>query len=327
MSTPDPQATIAAANGDDLVLPFQIEQTGLRGRAVRLGPALDQILHRHNYPRPVARMLGEALIVTRMLAAMLKYDGVFTLQTRGDGAIPMMVADVTSDGSIRGYAEHDEEKLAALGELIDSEDEGEGKPRVHQLLGEGYLAFTVDQGPDTERYQGIVPLEGDTLADCVRGYFRQSEQLETGFRLAVEPDETGHWRASAISLQRLPEEGGFTPIHSNTENFDADSWRRAMILLGSVTDAELVDPDLSLPELLFRLFNEDGVRIFEAQPIQDNCRCSKDRIGSILKTLPEEDKADLPVEDGKIAVTCQFCSRAYTYEPEELEAPDQQGEA
>ncbi len=219
---------------DDLVQPFQIEPFALRGRLVRLGPAIDSILTRHAYPAPVATMLGEAIALAVALAGALKYDGVFTLQTKGDGPIKMMVADVTTAGAIRGYAQFDAARLDAGAPTLAA---------VPRLLGAGYLALTVDQGEHTERYQGIVELQGGTLGECVHHYFRQSEQVEAALKVAVAqmPDASGtpRWRAGALMIQRLPRES-FT-LESETED---DAWRRAAIFMSSSTSAELVDPAL-----------------------------------------------------------------------------------
>src|SRR3984957_20156860 len=206
---------------DDLVQPFQIAPFHLRGRLVRLGPLLDDILTRHDYPEPVARMLGEAIALAAALARALKYDGVFTLQTKGDGPIKLMVADVTTGGAIRGYAQIDEAKLARV--LAGSQPVGDSVPR---LLGAGYLALTVDQGENTERYQGIVELDGATLAECVHHYFRQSEQVEAGLKVAVArvPDQGGvpRWRAGSLMIERLP------PEDRGEREDDDEGWRTAM---------------------------------------------------------------------------------------------------
>ncbi len=167
---------------DDLVQPFRIDPFALRGRLVRLGPALDHILSQHAYPEPVAAMLGEAITLAVVLAGALKYDGVFTLQTKGDGPIRLMVADVSTDGAVRGYAQYDQKKLDAVARAAGDAGVELSVPR---LLGGGYIAFTVDQGEDTDRYQGIVELAGATLADCAQHYFRQSEQIQAGIKLAV----------------------------------------------------------------------------------------------------------------------------------------------
>lgn len=296
--------TLGALPPDDLVQPFQIESANLRGRLVRLGPALDTILHRHDYPPEVAALLGEALTLCATLASGLKFDGIFTLQTKGDGPVSMLVADYRSSGDLRGYAMYKADKLAAAGVA--------GAP-VPRLLGAGHLAFTVDQGDDTERYQGIVALEGATLADCAHAYFRQSEQLEAGIRLGVaevtDADGARHWRAGGLMLQRLPPNAG-----DDVDEQD-DAWRRAMVFLGSAKDSELTSPTLPASDLLFRLFHEDGVRVFDAAPLAERCRCSAERIASVLGSFRPEELADMAI-DGTITVTCEFCNRAYPFAPD-----------
>ena len=185
---------------DDLVQPFQIDRSALRGRLVRLGPLVDRIVRQHDYPEPVAAMLGEAVTLAVILAGALKYEGVFTLQTKGDGPINLMVADVTTSGAVRGYAQWDAAKL-------DRAMAGHGQP-VPRLLGAGYIAFTVDQGEHTDRYQGIVELQGATLAECAHHYFRQSEQVQAGIKVAVGqipgPNGTRSWRATCMCDLRRP---------------------------------------------------------------------------------------------------------------------------
>ena len=294
---------------DDLVQTFQIEPFALRGRLVRLGPAIDSILTEHAYPAPVATMLGEAIALAVALAGALKYDGVFTLQTKGDGPIKMMVADVTTAGALRGYAQFDEARLDAGPTTLGS---------VPRLLGAGYLALTVDQGEHTERYQGIVELQGSTLAECVHHYFRQSEQVEAALKVAVArvPDESGikRWRAGALMIQRLPREA-YT-LERETED---DAWRRAAIFMSSSTSAELIDPALAPERLLFRLFHEDGVRAYPPHPLMAKCRCSRERVENVLRALKPDEIADMKVDD-KITVTCEFCSAVYDFDDEALDA-------
>ncbi len=300
---------------DDIVQPFQVDPFALRGRLVRLGPALDKILTQHAYPDAVAALLGEAATLAVTLAGALKYEGIFTLQTKGDGPIRLVVADVTSSGALRGYAQFDEDKLAAA--------LAAGPATVPRLLGSGYLAFTVDQGEFTERYQGIVELQGATLADCAHHYFRQSEQLEAGIKLAVGKIE-GHWRAGGLMIQRLPAEGGedrqapddFRPRALLGEELD-EGWRRAIILMGSSTNQELLDPDLQPKDFLFRLFHEDGVRVYPEHGLAALCRCSRDRIETVLRNLPETDIEEMKV-DRRIEVTCQFCNATQTFDDTEL---------
>lgn len=295
---------------DDLVQPFQIDPFRLRGRLVRLGPLLDEILTRHAYPEAVARLLGEAIALAAALAGALKYEGVFTLQTKGDGPINLLVADVTSGGAVRGYAQYDAEKLAsALGTTPSPES-------VPRLLGAGFLAFTVDQGEHTDRYQGIVELQGASLAECVHHYFRQSEQVEAGIKVAVAqvPGEDGtlHWRAGSLMIQRLPLEGG-----SRRNEAEEDGWRRAMILMSSSTSKELVDPALKPEGLLFRLYHEDGVRVYRRHRLAAECRCSRERVEQMLRMMPADELSAMK-SDGEVVVTCEFCSAAYGFDERDM---------
>ncbi len=293
-------AVAVQTGGDDLVLPFQIEASGLRGRLVRFGPLLDDILGRHAYPEPVAHLLAETVVLTALLASALKYEGVFTLQAKGDGPVRLVVADVTSDGAVRANAMFDESRLAGADTTVPA------------LLGKGYLAFTVDQGENTERYQGIVELSGETLWECAQHYFRQSEQLQAGLRSAVRHGEGG-WRGGGIMLQRLPDPEKQVPTDRE------DDWRRAMVLLGSATDDELVQPALSGEALLYRLYNEDGVRVFPSQPMRFSCRCSRERVASMLKSMPKAEIESLAV-DGRVEVACEFCNTRYDFDRDQLAA-------
>lgn len=296
---------------DDLIQPFQIDRFDLRGRLVRLGPAIDTILTRHAYAEPVAALLGEAVALACVLAAAMKYEGIFTLQTKGDGPVRLLVADVTSDGALRGYAEADAARLeAALAGPVENP--------VPRLLGAGHLAFTVDQGPHTERYQGIVDLAGATLADCAHHYFRQSEQLDAAIRLAAARDAAGHWRAGAMMIQRLP---GAREDNDWDGDGVEDGWRRALTFMGTATSAELLDPKLAPNDLLFRLFHEDGVRAFRPRPLAARCRCSRQRVADMLARLPREEVlACREPESGEVVVTCQFCNTNQRFTLEQLEA-------
>lgn len=286
---------------DDMAQPFQIEASNLRGRLIRLDGALDQIVSAHAYPEPVARLLGETVLLAAMLGSALKFEGVFTLQARGDGAVSMLVADVTSDGNLRGYARVDPERLA----------EG-AAPEVPALLGDGLLAFTVDQGEFSEPYQGIVELSGRTLADCLQHYFRQSEQIDAGMRVAVDRRD-GRWRGGALMVQRLPDQDRVVPSHAE------DDWRRAMVLMNACTDDELLDPGLSPNVLLYRLFHEDGVRVFRPATFRQRCRCSRDRVARILAALPPEEVQACKTEDEDVVVIrCEFCNAAYRFGDDDL---------
>lgn len=285
--------------------PFQIEGPGLRGRLVRLGPAVDTIVTRHDYPPAVAGLLAEALTLSAALSAALKYEGVFTLQIKGSGPVTMLVADVTSAGALRGYVE-------VAGDVPDRDARSEAP--VRRLLGEGYLAFTVDQGTHTERYQGIVELTGDTLTDSVHHYFRQSEQFSAAIRLACGRDGEGAWRTGALMLQRLPDQEKIVVREERDE-----SWNRAVILMNSAGNDELLDDGLAPEVLLYRLFHEDGVRVFEPKGLAFGCRCSRERAERIIASLPRDEVAELTV-DGKVTVTCQFCNTTETFDEDQIEA-------
>jgi molecular chaperone Hsp33 len=313
--------TDLSISADNVVLPFQIEPFATRGRVVRLGAVVDGIVKRHNYPPLVARTLAEMIAMAAALAATLKYDGVFTLQTKGDGPIRMMLADVTSDGAIRAYAQYDEHKLADLGDT----------PSVPKLFGAGYLAFTVDQGEHTERYQGIVELTGATLAECAHHYFRQSEQFKAGLKVAAAQHPNGDgepsWRAGAIMVQSLPPEGAQgsaegrdlpRPLNEAQEEAE-DGWRRTLILMGSATSAELVDPNLPPWKLVDRLFLAEGVKIYRPHDLRHACRCSRERVVTVLRAFPRDEIEGLKV-DGALVVTCEFCNTRHVFDEAEVAA-------
>ncbi|MFT3989226.1 Hsp33 family molecular chaperone [Aestuariivirga sp.] len=307
---------------DDLVLPFEVKPLGVRGRLVRLGPVVDDILHRHDYPATVSSLLAEAVALTAMLGATLKFEGKFILQTRTDGPVDMLVADYLSPGGVRGYARFDRAKVEAL-----------QSPTQATLLGKGYLAMTVDQGVDMERYQGIVPLDGGDLTAAAHTYFAQSEQIPTRIRLAAGPllarGERGeHWRSGAIMVQHLPREGGSSPLPvqsgdapegSAVQPAEHDDWVKARLLLDTVEDHEMLDPTLTPEQLLYRLYHEDGVTVYPPAPLHRHCTCSRDAITTMLERFPPEDRADM-VDNGKITVTCEFCSTAYSFDPADFPA-------
>ena len=312
----------SARPADDLVLPFEVKPLGVRGRLVRLGPAVDDILHRHAYPAPVSGLLAEAVALAAMLGAMLKFEGKFILQSKTDGPVDMIVADYVAPGKVRGYARFDAERVAAL-----------KNPSQADLLGNGYLAMTVDQGPDMERYQGIVPLDGADLTAAAHSYFEKSEQIPTRIRMAAGPlvqrgGKPEAWRAGAIMVQHLPREGGSSPLPSHSgdapEGTDVapqenDDWVKARLLLDTVEAHELLDPQLSAEQLLYRLYHEDGVTAYPATPLERYCSCSQEAITRMLARFPAEDRADM-VTDGEIGVTCEFCSTTYKVKPEDLSA-------
>jgi len=281
----------------DLVQPFQLDVSNVRGRAVRLGRVLDELLGLHDYPRQVEQIVAETAVATVLLASLLKYDGVFTLQAKGDGPVSLLVVDVTTAGDVRAYARFDAERLASA----------DASAPFQSLVGEGYLAFTVDQGENTEGYQGIVALAGPTLADALAHYFEQSEQLPTAAKLAARRYPDG-WRAGAVLIQHLPEEDEGRIKKSPAEN--EEDFNRARILMSTAAEVELLDRTLDLNSLLYRLFHEEQVRVFQPHAIQRGCRCSSDRVERALQSIPQSELEELKV-DGEIVVTCEFCSSKY----------------
>ncbi len=289
--------TDPSENSEDIILPFQLEGSVLRGRLVRLGPAIDAMIGRHAYPPSVARLLAETVAVTAALASALKLDGVFTLQAKSDGPVSMLVADATGDGALRACAQFDAERLAET-----------------PLLGAGTLVFTVDQSASHERYQGIVKLEGESLAEALQTYFRRSEQIPTGLMVAARQDAAGAWRAGCLMIQRMPREGGHAPLADTSVE---DDWLRCMALMQSCTPEELTDKAL-LPEgLLYRLFHEEGVRVYDKKNLRDECRCSRERLQGILSQMPAGEVRSM-AKDGKIEAACQFCGRTYVFSEEEI---------
>jgi molecular chaperone Hsp33 len=308
---------------DDSVLPFAVEPLDVRGRVVRLGASVDHILSQHNYPAPVARLVGEAAALTVLLGSSLKLKGGFQLQTRSDGPIDMLVVDFDAPDRLRAFARYDAERLEAVAR--NGELPGE-------LLGKGHLAFTIDQGNEMSRYQGVVALQGQGLEEAAHQYFRQSEQIPTRVRLAVAESVTGtgrNWRAGGVMLQFLPS----SPERQRQADLDPgdaprgilletpaedDAWTEAKMLAATIEDHELVDPTLSSERLLYRLFHERGVKVFTPQGVQDACRCSRDRIANMLRRFTAEERRDMIGDNGKIGVTCEFCSTYREFEPEEL---------
>ena len=312
--------------GDDHVIPFAVEPLDVRGRTVQLGPLLDQIFERHDYPEPVARLLAEACVVTVLLGTSLKFEGKFIFQTRTDGPVDMLVADFTTPHSLRAYACFDADRVDATIK--------EGMTSLEDLLGSGVLALTIDQGEHTTRYQGIVELNGITLEEAVRAYFRQSEQIQTDVRLSVAklilPAEGGtreYWRAGGLLAQflpKFPERRRIADIHRGdgderdvTSHPDENSWQEFLTLIWTIEPTELVDPAVGAKRLLYRLFHEYGVVVYEGVRVVDECSCSGQKIKGILQSFTAEEITNL-IEDGVIRVACEFCSKSYAFDPAEF---------
>jgi molecular chaperone Hsp33 len=315
-----------APGSDDRAVPFQVEGLDVRGRVVTLGPSLDAILQRHDFPVPVKRLVGEAAVLASLLATSLKDVGRFILQTQTDGPVSMIVVDVRTPGQIRATASFDESAVA------EAAAEGRVDPAV--LLGRGTLAMTVEQGHTQQRYQGYVPLEDETLEAAAHTYFRQSEQIPTRIRLAVaemyDRDEKGgprqSWRAGGIIGQFLPVSedrlrhrdlpAGDVPEGTQVqpEPVDDDAWVEAQALIETVEDHELTDPSIAAERLLYRLFHERGVRVFEPISLEENCSCSRQRIEEVLSELSSEE-IEQAAATGSIEVRCEFCGTHYRFDP------------
>jgi molecular chaperone Hsp33 len=319
-SIPARQAAMSSA--DDVVWPFEVKPLGVRGRIVRLGAVVDGILRQHDYPGPVSALLAEATALASLLGSALKFDGTFILQTRSDGPVGLMVADYSSPGHLRAYAQFDKDAVGAL--------EAARTAKPARLLGRGHLAMTIDQGGDMDRYQGIVALEREGLEEAAHGYFRNSEQIPTSLRLAAGPimgrgGAQERWRAGAIMIQHLPREGGSSPMALTSGDapeghgeaaVEDDRWVKARLLLKTVEDHELLDPTVTPERLLYRLFHEDGVTVYRQQIVDRKCSCSRERARGLLTHFDADERAAM-LEDGKIVITCQFCSARYRFDSDE----------
>ena len=316
---------------DNFLLSFQVDGLDVRGRTLRLGQQIDQLLKRHAYPKPVLRLLAEAATLTVLLGSALKLSGRFQLQTKSDGPVSMLVVDFEAPNAMRAYAHFDNESLK---EGLSSSE----------LLGKGHLALTIDQGGNMNRYQGVVELDGSGLEVAAHQYFKQSEQIPTQIRIAVgEITVPGGktWRSGGLFLQFLPAApermrqadlppgdlpprdlpAGDSPEPAPPEAYgfnEDDAWTETKLLAGTVEDHELLDPMLSSEKLLYRLFHERGVRLFEGQAIVENCRCSSERIMGMLQRFSPQERHDMIGDNGMIGITCEFCSTHYSVTPEQL---------
>lgn len=294
----------------EYIQPFQIEDLDLRGRIVQISHILDTILNNRHYPYAVARLLAETVLAAAVLARTIKYKGLFTLQTSGNGPVSMMVVDVTSDGMIRACAKYNQEKLDKILEVA-TEQEIETSD-VRTFLAKGHLAFTVDQENQKDTYQGIVDLYGKNIAACIQHYFKTSEQIDTAFKIGVSQNKDGHWYGTGLMLQRMP-----SALDKNIASDALDDWRKAMIFMESLTHEEMINRDLPATEILYRLFHEDGVRIFDPQQLYFGCRCSREKLENVLKKFSQEDIQAI-IEDGKIKADCEFCGAEYIFQPKDL---------
>ena len=302
---------------DDIVLPFAVESLSVRGRLVRLGPAVDLMLKRHDYPEPVSKLVADAVTLAALLGSTLKTSGRFQLQTKSDGPVTMLLVDFDAPSHLRALARFDKARLERASHT--GED----------LLGQGHMAFTIDPGGDMNRYQGVIALEGQGLEAAAHHYFERSEQIPTLARLAVGEIVTSGgaaWRAGGLVVQYLPETGGrrlkadFPPgdapegveLHTVAED---DAWTEAKTRAATTEAHELIDPTLSGERLLFRLFNERGVRVYAPTPLAAVCRCSAEGVDAMLRSFPAEEVREMVGDDGMIGVTCEFCSTKRVFDP------------
>ncbi|MHA1189024.1 MAG: Hsp33 family molecular chaperone [Alphaproteobacteria bacterium] len=318
------------SDDDDRVLPFAVDELDVRGRMVTLGPALTTILDRHDYPRPVKALLGEAAALAALLATSLKDAGRFILQTRTNGPVTMLVVDIRSPGQMRATATFDADAVAAISAGTNNVG---NKGGIAELMGKGTLAMTIEQGGDLQRYQGHVALDGQSLEEAAHAYFEQSEQIPTLIRLAVAElydrasgQTTQSWRAGGFMVQFLPESEdrirhrdlspGDMPADAVmvlvSESDDDDAWTEAAALAGTIGDDELIDPSIPAERLLYRLFNQRGVRVFDPVPLVDRCACTRNRIRAVLDQM---DEADEQGPDETIEVRCEFCGKLYLFDP------------
>lgn len=299
--------------GPDTCQPFVLAGGAIRGRLVRLSAAVDTILSRHSDPPLVAELLAESIVATVALASGLKYDGIFTLQVQGDGPVGTLVADATSAGALRACATYNAKRVQAV--AIG------GRPEHLQphLLGAGHLAFTVDQGADTERYQGIIALTGGSLVDSVHEYFRQSEQLASIIKINVSPPSAGRgWCAGGVLIQRMPASLDLPQDEAE------DLWRTAAVFLGTVTAKELFDGAIDAPRLIRRIFGTLNCSVVEPKAYRAECRCTREKTSRILASFPVDDMREYAVE-GQLTMTCEFCRTVYSFSVDEIGAVQSDG--
>ncbi len=298
----------------DTCVSFYIENGAFTGRIVRLNETLSQILGRHCYPVNVSAALAETSALAVLLANALKYQGLFTLQIQGDGPVSVLVADVTSEGKIRACAKFDAQKLNQAKQLRKTEDLIEEVPH---LVGGGYMAFTIDQGPDYDLYQGSVDLQGKNLTELALRYFKQSEQIDTILKLFIQhpQGDSLSWLSAGILLQKVPLKGG-KDNEADQEGLNR-VWEDASAFIASLTDDEVFNAELSSPQILERLFHGNNLQIGKEKAYSFGCRCSREKLQSTLSAFSTDD-IDAMVQDGHITATCQFCSEKYVFDRAEL---------
>ncbi|MBA2126460.1 molecular chaperone Hsp33 [Hyphomicrobium methylovorum] len=317
---------------DDCVIVFRTVKSNVRGRIVRLGKTLDAVVSPHAMPEVAGRALSEALALAALCGSALPDGGNLNLQTRSDGPVSILVADYAAAGRLRGYARYDAEALGQSGKSGGVIDPG---PKDNGILGDGHLAITLDAGPGSERYQGVLAFERTALAETVAAYFQQREVMPTFVRLAVgkqffgatkagsgaTPEPSGwHMRAGGLMMQSL------AANDSDADSAAGEDWRRVEMLAATVEDHELLDPDLTSDRLLLRLFHEEAVRVERVIPLTAFCRCSRDKVENVLLAFGAGELSDMRDDNGQIVVTCEFCTAKYAFALEDLKAQGNQSE-
>ena len=300
----------------DQILPFYLTDDNsdtprIRGRIARLYHSADAILARHDYPEIVSGLCAETMSLSAVLSSMMSFEGVFTVQAKGNAAVRTLMADMTDEGAMRCYAAFDENDELLLGSFT-------GPALLPRLLGSGYMAFTVDHQVTNRRYQGIVDLDGPHLGDAATSWYKNSEQLATLILTNAAKTDKG-WVSSALLLQQIAGDGGVQSdedMYKQPEEMSAemaDLWHTAMTLCSSVKSDELLDVNLGLDDLIYRLFNQLGPHIQPVRPVLDKCRCSSEKVVNMLDGLSGEQRADLADENGQLIVTCEFCKTDRTH--------------
>ncbi len=293
---------------DNQTAAVHIGAGSVRGRIIRLGDALDLAIGHGDYPQAVARILGEAVLISALVARSLKFEGRLFVQAHGtnEGAISMLIAECTTGGNVRAYARFDQ---ASLTRIL----KGNPNPDATTLMGGGTFAMTIDQGKDMDRYQGLSAIEGASLGDCAEHYFAQSEQIPTRVKLAVGqhqlPGEAPRWRGGGIMVQRIAAD--------DARGDETDAWNTSKAIMGTLSDAEILDPDLSSDNLLYRLFHEQGVQRLDPKNIYAKCSCSKERLQNTLKSFDEAAIAEM-MQDGKITANCEYCGTDYIFTQDDI---------
>ena len=311
---------------DDTVLPFQLDQSGIRGRVARLDGVLDQVLKQHDYPPAIEALVAETALLTALIGQAIKLRWKLSLQVRGKGAARLIATDYygpQAEGEparIRAYASFDTERL-----------DPEADP--FSQIGEGYFAVMLDQGEGMLPYQGFTPIAGGGLSACAETYFAQSEQIPTRFALAfgrsIEPGRPEHWRAGGVMLQHMPQTGGVAAeggsgeggllTHADILSGEAsEDWTRANLLLDTVEEMEMIGPSVAPTDLLVRLFHEEGPRVFDPQPVRFGCSCSEDKVRSTMSIYSQKDIAKMTTDKGVVTADCQFCGAHYEMDPKTL---------